>query len=174
MREASWRYHPNISKVDPSSATHILPLQSMYMGAQVSLYLQKDIFKDRSRQSDVLHFLKCVQDFYIESCIQIKERFPLGDSIMKMLQVLHPNTTIGIYPSLAPLLSRFDFIIPPSSIEKLDAEWCRLSMVDLPFDKNDMDPDTFWGQLDDITDGLGNPHIMQIYESSALHALFKC
>ena len=92
MVKASWRYVPDISQIDPSSHTHFLPLNSMYMGAQVANH-------------DVHHFLSRVQKFYIESALR---RFPLGDPILKMLQVLDPNTPLSSIPSLAPLVSRFD------------------------------------------------------------------
>ena len=75
-----------------------------------------------------------------------------------MLQVLDPNASMSIFPSLSPLLSRFSNIISECNLEVLDGEWRRLSMVELPFDKQDMvDPEEFWSKLDDITDGLGNP-----------------
>lgn len=32
-----------------------------------------------------------------------------------------------------------------------------METVDLPFDKHSIDPEQFWSQLDDVTDGLGNP-----------------
>ena len=111
MTEASWRFHPDISQIDPSSQTHLLPLTSMYMGAQVAIFLTNDVFKERSRQADVHHFFTRVQEFYIESALQIKRRFPLGDPVLKMLQVLDPNMSLASFPSLAPLVSRFHFLI---------------------------------------------------------------
>ena len=59
--------------------------------------------------------------------------------------------------SLVTLASWFSNILPESNIQQLDSEWCRLSIVTLPFDKNDMDPEEVWGKLDEVTDGLGTP-----------------
>ncbi len=81
----------------------------MYMGAHVAKLLTKDVFQERDRRVDVHHFFICVREFYIESALQIKKRFPLGDPVLKMLQVLDPNTSLASFPSLAPLVSRFHF-----------------------------------------------------------------
>ena len=103
------------------------------------------------------HFLKCVQQFYIEAATQIRMHFPISDPIIKMLQVLDPSigSTFSL-PSLVPLASRFSNLVPESQLQQLDTEWRRLSLADLPFDKSDMDPEEFWSKLDDLTDGLGN------------------
>lgn len=73
------------------------------MGTHVALCLQKEEY--RQRAPDVQHFLKKVQEFYIESAIQIKKRFPIGDNILEILQVLDPNVNHTKFPSLVPLIS---------------------------------------------------------------------
>lgn len=144
------------------------------MGAQVAIFLTNDIFEERNRHADIQYFLKCVQEFYIESALQIKRRFPLGDPVMKMLQVLDPNTSMTSFPSLAPLVSRFSFIIPESDIEILDGEWRRLSMVELPFDKTDMGPEEYWSKLDNVTDGLGNSQFPTICDFMKILLCIPC
>jgi len=56
---------------------------------------------------DVYYFLKRVQEFYKEAATQIKKRFPNGDPVIEMLQVLDPNAKHSEYPSLVPLAQRF-------------------------------------------------------------------
>ena len=39
--------------------------------------------------------------------------------------------------------------------KQLDNEWCKLSLVSLPFNSEDMDPEVFWGRLGKISDATG-------------------
>ena len=48
-------------------------------------------------------FLKCAQEFFVEATSQIRNHFPIGDPVIKMLQVLDPNTSHSKFPSLVPL-----------------------------------------------------------------------
>ena len=92
MTESSWKFHPDLSQIDPSYTYFLLALCIWELRL---LYLTNDVFKERGRHGDVHHFLKCVQEFYIESALQIKKRFPLGDPIMKMLSNHENATSIG-------------------------------------------------------------------------------
>jgi len=74
-----------------------------------------------------------------------------------MLQVLDPSMLLTFFPSLPPLASRFHFLISVNDLESFDGEWRHSFMAELPFDKEDMDPEEFWSKLDKITGGLGNP-----------------
>lgn len=62
-----------------------------------------------------------------------------------------------MFPSLVALAARFPNIVPEQHLEQLDSEWRRLSLASLPFDKSEMEPEEFWGAVDDIKDGLGTP-----------------
>ena len=86
LSEAYWKKTP-LKDIDPTSQVNLLPLPKMYMGAMVTLSLAKEEYK-QLRSTDIHHFLKCVQDFFIEAASQIKGRFPIGDPIIEMLQVL--------------------------------------------------------------------------------------
>ena len=153
LTEAYWKGVP-LNDIDPTSRVNFLPLPRMYMGAKITLCLLKEEYKQRS--VDMQHFLKCVQEFYIEAASQVKKRFPIGDPIVEMLQVLDPATSHTKFPSLVPLASNFPNIIPMTQLQTLDDQWRRLSHVTLPFDSDDMDPEEFWGRLDKITDGAGD------------------
>lgn len=108
------------------------------------------------------------------AAIQIRKRYPLGDTTMKMLQVLDPNVSLASFPSLVPLVLRFPSILPHSNVEKLDAEWRRLSLVELPFEKRDMTPDLFWTELSKVTDGLGNAQFPVLCEFMQVLLCLPC
>lgn len=127
----------------------------MYMGARVALCLPTQQY--RQRAPDVQHFLKRAQEFYIEAASQIRNRFPIGDPVIEMLQVLDPAANHSKFPSLVPLAAKFPNILLESKLQLLDNEWRKLSLVSLPFDSEDMEPEEFWGQLNEITDGTGAP-----------------
>lgn len=139
--------HTALKDINPASQLNFLPLTAMYMGTYEA--------EDRQRAPDVQHFLKKVQEFYIESAIQIKKRFPIGDNILEMLQVLDPNVSYTKFPSLIPLAIRFPNLMPEGKLQQLDNHWRNLRLVTLPFNKEDMDPEVFWGRLSTIINGVG-------------------
>ena len=102
-----------LKDVDPASQVNFLPLPRVYMGAKIALCLMQEEYKQRP--SNLQHFLKCVQEFYIEAASQIKNRFLIGDSIVEMLQVLNPAVSHVKFCSLnVPLAINFPNIIPES------------------------------------------------------------
>lgn len=125
------------------------------MGTKVALCLPSREYQNRG--PDVQYFLKRVQEFYIEACTQIKRRFPIGDPIIRMLQVLNSDVKHSEFPSLVPLAKRFSNFLPDSKIQLLDDEWCRLAIVTLPFEHEDMEPEEFWESLSKIRDGTEKP-----------------
>jgi hypothetical protein len=68
-------------------------------------------------------FLQKVRKFYTEAVVQIKTRFPIGDPLLDMFEILDANTHQGNhskYPSLVPLAIAFPNILPSSSLQLLD------------------------------------------------------
>ena len=47
----------------------------------------------------------------------------------------------------SPLATIFPNKIPVSKLQQLDNKWRKLSLVSLPFDCEDIDPEVFWGRL---------------------------
>lgn len=112
----------------------------MYVGAKVTQLLITTEYKQQS--VDIHHFLKKVQEFYVEAACQVKSRFPIGDPMIEMLEVLDPNIThSGKFQSLVPLAASFSNVIPESNLQQLDNEWRKLAIEELPFNKEDMEPD---------------------------------
>ena len=120
LSEAYWKKTP-LKDIDPTSQVNLLPLPKMYMGAMVTLSLAKEEYK-QLRSTDIHHFLKCVQEFFIEAASQIKRRFPIGDPIIEMLQVLDPCVSHSKFPSLVPLATSFPNLVPQSKLQMLDTE----------------------------------------------------
>ena len=146
-----------LKDVNPASQVNFLPLSSMYMGAKIALHVCLSKEEYRQRAPDVQYFLKCVQGFYIEAASQIRNRFPTGDLIIEMLQVFNPAASHAKFPSLVPLAANFPNIVSESQLQTLDNQWCRLAFISLPFQSDDMEPEEFWGLLNKITDGTGDP-----------------
>ena len=116
MSDLHWR-HQELKNIDPTSEVNMLPLSHMYMGAKVALLLTTAEYKER--RVDMQYFLKKVQDFYIEATCQIKQRFPIGDPLINMFQVLDPNASHSTFPSLVPPASSFPNINPKVTYRNL-------------------------------------------------------
>ena len=151
MMEGYWKRN-DLKDVDPTSQVNFLPLTRMYMGAKVTLLLATAEYKQRP--VDVQYFLSKVQEFFVEAICQIRQRFPIGDPKIEMFEVLDPNADHCKFPSLVPLAATFP-VITESKLQQLDDQWRRLAIVTLPFDKEDMEPEEFWGKLFQVKDGAG-------------------
>ena len=113
-------------------------------------------------------FLKVCAGIYIEAASQIRNHFPPGDPIIEMLQVFNPAASHAKFPSLVPLAANFPNIVSESQLQTLDNQWCRLAFISLPFQSDDMEPEEFWGQLNKITDGTGDPQFGIFFMQSLL------
>ena len=88
-----------------------------------------------------------MSEFYVEAACQIKSRFPIGDPVIEMLEVIDPNVNRGKFPSLVPLTGRFPNIVSEAKLQTLDDEWRKLSVEPLPFDYTTMEPEEFWAKV---------------------------
>ena len=154
-----------LKDVNPASQVNFLPLSSMYMGAKIALSLKERI-QAKSTRCPV--FLKVCAGIYIEAASQIRNHFPPGDPIIEMLQVLNPAASHAKFPSLVPLAANFPNIVSESQLQTLDNQWCRLAFISLPFQSDDMEPEEFWGRLNKITDGTGDPQFGIFFMQSLL------
>ena len=64
-----------------------------------------------------------------------------------MLLVLDPNISREKFPSLVPHAVKFPNLV---SDEEMDDEWRMLSVENLPFDHEDMEPEEFWAMLSTV------------------------
>lgn len=147
MTEGSWRAK-ELKDVDPTLQVNVL--QDVY-GIKYYLTANKDGVLAKGQY--VRYFLQKVQEFYI-AALQIKTRFPIGNPMIESL------TQMLIIQSLHRLFL-LPFHFPKSflsqSLQTLDNEWRKLAIEILPFDKEDMEPEEFWGKLSEVKDGAGSP-----------------
>ena len=125
------------------------------MGAKVTLLLTTPDYA-----TDVQYFLRKVQELYLEAALQIKARFPIGNPLIEMFEVLDPNASHSKFPSLVPLAASFPNIISDCDLQKLDDKWRKLAIATLPFEKEDLEPEEFWGKLLEVT----AQNIVQVYD----------
>ena len=120
-----------LDQLDPTLSSNFLALTAMNMGMEVSSFLaQSSICHLRL---EVKGFLEHVQSFYIEAAVQIKQRFPIDDHILKSLIFLNPDTINATSADeVIKLASKFPNIIPVSERRKLDDEWRELTLVICP------------------------------------------
>uniref|UniRef100_A0A1X7VXS2 HAT C-terminal dimerisation domain-containing protein n=1 Tax=Amphimedon queenslandica TaxID=400682 RepID=A0A1X7VXS2_AMPQE len=76
--------------------------------------------------------------------------------MIEMFEALDPSTDCqSKFPSLVPLVASFPNIIKESQIQQLDNEWRKLAIETLPFNKEGMEPEEFWGKLLEVKNGAG-------------------
>lgn len=142
----------SVGDINPDSVEFMLPLNAMYMGVQVMKELSTPKLKGRPDLIKV--FLERCREFFVTAAMEIRQRFPLDDSVIKSLKVVDPAVSRIEFPSLAV---RFPNLIPTSQLQQLDDEWRLLGCSSLPLQKEILPIDRFWGRLSKITDGAGEP-----------------
>ena len=82
-------------------------------------------------KSETWEFLQHVQQFYIEAALQIQQRFPLNDDILKSLTVLNPDVINSISANeITALATKFPNVIAHDELGQLDNEWRQLQFMD--------------------------------------------
>ena len=89
----------------------MLLLSRMHIGAKVALLLTTAEYKER--RVDMQYFLRKCKSFTLKLPSK-SNRFPIGDPLIDMFQVLVPNASHSTFPSLVPLASSFPNVIPES------------------------------------------------------------
>ena len=101
----------------------MLPINSIYLGVYVAAELAKP--EILGKIDLVEEFLTRSRDFLSTAAIQIKQRFPLNDPIIRQLEVFHPSCSPEEFPSLVPLALRCPNLIQQSDLQQIDNEWRR-------------------------------------------------
>ena len=112
-------------------------------------------------KSEIRGFLQHVQQFYIEAALQIQQRFPLNDDILKSLTVLNPDVINSTSANeITALATKFPNIIAHDELGQLDEEWRQLQFMDpadLPeFNGRRKDVAAFWGSISRMVDTSDN------------------
>jgi len=97
------------------------------MGIKIAICLPLQEYQNRA--PDMQYFLRRVQEFYGDTACQIKRQFPIGDSTIRLLQVINPNVKHSEFLSLVALATNFFYLLQNFS------EWRRLGLGPLPFEQ---------------------------------------
>jgi hypothetical protein len=103
-----------------------LPLETMYFGANVIQTISENEFTEEQLK---IFRLRCL-DFYVETCSQILQRFPLENNILENLNFLDPQTVkTGSIASISNISSIFHHLIS-TNLQHVDTEWRLLRNCD--------------------------------------------
>jgi hypothetical protein len=103
-----------------------LPLETMYFGANVIQTISENEFTEEQLK---IFRLRCL-DFYVETCSQILQRFPLENNILENLNFLDPQTVkTGSIASISHISSIFHHLIS-TNLQHVDTGWRLLRNCD--------------------------------------------
>lgn len=141
-----------LQDIDPNDSARYVPLESMYLGAEITnLLLVDPELKDKNDLKN--NFFKCARQFLITACEGLKKRYDFNNEIFSSITIfqpcyaLHDNLRNEI-PSLVKVASYFPRISSKFDLQQLDDDWRILSTLKLPEEINDkLDTESFWIKL---------------------------
>ena len=147
-----------LDNLDPACLSNFVPLTSMNMDEHVANFLTQPHIP--GMRGEITGFLEHVQLFYVETAIQIKQRFPINDEILNSCMFHNPETINSTSATeIIKLASNFPNIIAPSELRSLDDEWRELQFMnpnDMPtYTERRKDIVSFWGSLGKMTNTSG-------------------
>ena len=103
----------------------------------------------------------CVK-FLVELCVQIRKCFDFSeDSVLSMISCVDPEEALSpkrAMSSLVKLAQKIPRLIPENDLDKLEDEWrALLYSRDQLSPLAGKTPVTFWSELQQLTDGTGEP-----------------
>ena len=103
-----------LENIDPSHADKFLLLKQMYLGVKVASFLQKTNL--RNNENLKIDFFNDCKQFFIVSCLQIKQRFDSQDVVLQNISALKPSNamlekTRKTLPSLLSSMQALPLII---------------------------------------------------------------
>ena len=75
----------DVAVIDVRNPANHLPLAQLYMGTDVARLLVSDAYKNVGKEIINVCFQRC-QQFLIELCLQLKERLPIDDPLVRQLR----------------------------------------------------------------------------------------
>lgn len=165
--------HVDPMHIDPEKEEHYLPLEQVYLGADVHRLLQTPEYSQcKALVSDVKK--RCVT-FLATACTQMRSRFPLESTVLKHCSALSVRKCLSKNflletPTLADLVSEVPRIYN-GNVQDLDAEWRRLPDVELPLDlRQTNNSEQFFRGLRTLTNENGEP-MFSVLPQFALNVL---
>ncbi|XP_018570645.1 uncharacterized protein LOC108910509 [Anoplophora glabripennis] len=140
----------NIQQVNPLNVHEYLSNKDIYLGQKTELLIRKHYLQ---MQNLTLFYNNCL-NFYVELCLQIRERFKNVDQY-ENFQLLDPNLLLSKPTSLTPLFEQFPHLLN-DNVEEVASE-CR-ELCNLPDTiKNNLkilDFTEFWFELYSMKNSL--------------------
>lgn len=125
-----------LDAISPSDPRYFADINSLYLGANVGGLMEEITIGSEAKK---FFQLRCL-DFLIEAALQIKKRFAFNDPTLKHLQVLSPDVVKSRkVTTIAPLIKRFDYIVPSSDTQEIDSQWRILRNTDVIISSNEND-----------------------------------
>ena len=125
------RTFSNILELDEKNEPQYLPLRQVYLGMEAHDSMALLSCDPCVKQTELDLVYRAARDFYVEAIAQIKARFKFEDPIFEFTKVLDPKVARELsVRTLSPYLDKFS--MPGWDKAKIDAEWRRQAMVDLP------------------------------------------
>jgi len=135
-----------ISLININDPQNYLPLEEIYMGAKILAILHNKRFDNQQ-----LHVLRtrCLS-FYVEGAKQIRKRYDFDNTVLKMLEVLDPETVRGgSVPSIIDLCVAFPNLISEEKFQTIDNEWRLLRNTKISCDKYST-IEEFWSYVSEL------------------------
>lgn len=119
-----------LHQINPVNPRQYLPIEDIYCGAQVDLFLakEKDGFVRREGQ-EVEKFRKNVLSYYVELILQIKQRIDFNNALLMYMENLSPKIAVsGSIRSIVEILTFFPNL--NVDVEELNTEWMLLGELE--------------------------------------------
>lgn len=148
-------------KIDPEDSSKFKNKNNLYLGCYVMEEENKLVIQERQDLLD--HFRGKCQEFLIETCVQIKNRYDFKNLLMEKIKIFKPGNVfnndlrekLGLQ-SLVPLLKEVPRICSKDKYQIVDDEWRRLMFYCFDEDMEEMkkkEIDVFWGDLKTMKNG---------------------
>lgn len=138
-----------LSEIAPSNPDIFLNLDEIYMGANVTVFLQSNNIEEAELRKIKVNLL----NFYVELCTQIRSRFKFDDERLIFLANFQPKVALsGNIPSIVNASKLF--VNAVTNIQKLDSEWRLLADVQELKEDGNLPFDEFWKKVSDLENEL--------------------
>ena len=147
----------DLTTIDPTCKRNHRPIMEVHLGGRCYAEMQRVQLGDNQTRFGE----GCVK-FLVELCVQIRKRFDFSeDSVLSMISCLDPEEALSpkrAMSSLVKLALKFPRLIPENDLDKLEDEWrALLYSRDQLSPLAGKTPVAFWSELQQVTDGTGEP-----------------
>lgn len=141
-----------MENIDPSNEAEFLELGKIYVGAKCQIYTDTIALSGNELKA---FRQRCLQ-YYIELCIQIKNRFSKFTENYKSFEILNPRLVVSGTQNITPLLQQFHFLTTFENIENIANEFRMIG--DLPRETieklGSLDFEQFWFKIINMANEL--------------------